>query len=218
LSRPFDELPAEQKVAISDSFTRIRKCYGWTRVRGADFHALNDVITVNEYAEAKGEGSASFIYSDQEYFALVYEYIPSAKLELDAVQRQLDFFYHIGFHPCQDAMGRNWQGPGILLDFGDYNSPVDQWYEGRGACDLCLSAEVLVDRKRVEERLCKEWDKKAELRQRGIKPTEEEVLAEKKRQASRKTAICVEWGYQANPWYTPYFDRKFKHTMFLYTT
>lgn len=115
-------------------------------------------------------------------------------------------------------MERNWQGPGILLDFGDYNSPVDQWYEGRGACDPCLSAEVLVNRKRVEERLCKEWDKKAELRQRGIKTTEEEVRAEKKRQASRETAICVERGYQANPWYTPYFDRKFKHTMFLYAT
>ncbi|KAK4132711.1 hypothetical protein BT67DRAFT_342763, partial [Trichocladium antarcticum] len=95
LSRPFDQLPAEQKFAMSGSPTRLRECYGWTRVRGADFVALNDSIEVNEDVNfSDGEVSASLLEADREYFALVYEYIPKARLELDAVQRQLDFFYH----------------------------------------------------------------------------------------------------------------------------
>ncbi|KAL2021181.1 hypothetical protein VTK56DRAFT_7487 [Thermocarpiscus australiensis] len=100
-ARPFDALPAQQRAEISDSFTRIRKCFGWTRVRGADFLAMNDIIEIDYRAWEKGEGSASYLEPDQEYFAIVYEYIPPAELELDAVQRQLDFFHHIGFQPCQ---------------------------------------------------------------------------------------------------------------------
>ncbi|KAK3941527.1 hypothetical protein QBC46DRAFT_227893, partial [Diplogelasinospora grovesii] len=109
--RPFDDyLPPEQqqqRVSSSGSFTRIRKCFGWTRVQGADFVAMNMVIKIDSRAAMKGEGSASYIRAGQDYFALVYEYIPSAELEVVAVQRQLDFFHHIGFQPCQQMNREN---------------------------------------------------------------------------------------------------------------
>ena len=208
-SRPFDSLPAGQKVAVADSSTRIRKCLGWVRLLGADFVSLNNTIEIDEYAESKGEGSASYIQADREYFGIVYEYIPSAKLERDAVQRQLDFFHHIGFESCQGAKEQNWQGPGILLDFGDYNAPVDQWFEGKSAYHPCDSADVLVDWDRVREEARKEWERQQELREEGIGPTEEEKRAMKKKRMSADTAKHVEWGYQANRWHTSYFDRKY---------
>lgn len=208
-SRDFDGLASDEKVAIGDSLTKIRKCYGWTRVQGARFMALNDIIEVDGYAAEKGEGSASYLEPDQEYFAIVYEYIPETKLEFDAVQAQLDFFHHIGFHHCQGHNERNWQGPGILLDFGDYNSPVDQWFLGRSAYYPCPAAEIVIDRAKVEARVTEEFDRKSMLRDQGILPTEEEKRAEEMEQARGKTARTIERGYQWGRRYRSYFDCEF---------
>lgn len=169
---------------------------------------MNKAIEIDWDAEEKGEGAASYLEADREYFAIVYEYIPRAKLDISAVQRQLDFFHHIGFHPCQGARARNWQGPGILLDFGDYNSPVDPWFAARCAYHAPVSAEVIVDWPKVEERADREWDRKAELREQGIGPTEEELRAEKQQRALSDTARFVERGYKPSRWYTSYFDRE----------
>ncbi|KAK4154005.1 hypothetical protein C8A00DRAFT_14848 [Chaetomidium leptoderma] len=205
-SRDFDGLPAGEKVAISSSFTRVRKCFGWTRVRGADFVAMNNVMKLDHYAEEEGEGSASHIERGREYFAIVYEYLPEAKLELNAVQRQLDFFYHTGFHLCQDTHERNWQGPGVLLDFGDYNSPVDRWFQAGGAYHPCLSAEVVIDMAKVQARAAEERKREHELREAGVEPTEEEEREEEralaKEHASADTARFVEWGYTASRWFS----------------
>lgn len=206
LSRPFDQLPAEQKFAISGSPTRLRECYGWTRVRGADFLALNDSIEVQEDVDSSdGEVSASLLEADREYFALVYEYIPKAGLEFDAVQRQLDFFYHIGFQHCQVPDQRNWQGPGILLDFGDYHSPVDQWFHGGDAFTTCPLAAALLD-----------WD--GYMAKLSKKTTKEEVRAGKKFEARGKTARYVESGYDGELWSVSYFKRKFKLATLLYAS
>jgi hypothetical protein len=194
-------------MAVSESFTRIRKCFGWTRVRGKDFRALNKDMEIDYYAAEPGV-TESYLEADQEYFAIVYEYIPPAKLELDAVQRQLDFFHHIGLHPCQDACERNWQGPGILLDFGDYDVPVDKWFPGRSAYHRTMSARVVVNLKRLEEEVKKEWDRLHELRHSGVGPTEEEKLKEKEKDARMDTARYVELGHRRNRWYRGYFDRK----------
>jgi hypothetical protein len=206
-ARVFDGLPAGEKVMISDSSTRLRKCFGWTRVRGADFMAMNDAIQIDPHAEYKGEGAASYIEGGREYFAIVYEYIPPTKLELNAVQRQLDFFYHIGFHPCQGVNEKNWQGPGVLLDFGDYNSPVDPWFEALCAYHPHPPAEIFIDRAAVEARAREEGDRMRELRDDGIGPTEEEKQEEEKERAAADTAHFVELGYQ-DRWHRSYFDRK----------
>lgn len=210
-SRVFDGLATDQKVAVSTSLTRLRKCYGWTLVRGEAFMAMNDIIETDDYAAEKGEGSASYLKPDQDYFAIVYEYIPERRLELNAVQAQLDFFYHLGFEPCQGVREKNWQGPGILLDFGDYNSPVDQWFEGGGAYYPRPSAEILVDRANVEAREAQEFDSKAKLRQQGIEPTGEEKRAEEMEQMREHTARAVERGYQWGRRYRSYFDCEFLH-------
>jgi hypothetical protein len=169
--------------------------------------AMNDVIEIDDYAADKGEGSASYIDRSREYFAIVYEYISDTKLERNAVQRQLDFFYRIGFHPCQAVKEENWQGPGILLDFGDYHSPVDPWFKALSSYHPCRSAEILVDRAAVEARVEEEEIRMRELEDQGIGPTEEEKRAQEKGRATAKTARYIEWGYQ-DKWHRSYFDRK----------
>lgn len=47
---------------------------------------MNSIIKVDEYARRKGEGSASYLESDAQYYAIVYEYVPEAQLECDSVQ------------------------------------------------------------------------------------------------------------------------------------
>ncbi|KAG7293923.1 hypothetical protein NEMBOFW57_003983 [Staphylotrichum longicolle] len=205
-SRLFDALAPNDKVAISHSFTRLRNCFGWTRVRGADFICLNEIIEIDDYAAEKGEGSASYLEPDRDYFAIVYEYIPETKLELSAVQRQLDFFYHIGFQPCQGVKEKNWQGPGILLDFGDYNSPVDQWFRARRAHHPRPSAELVLDRPNVEARAAQEFDQELRLREQGIGPKKEAKQAQEKQQAIANTARAIERGYQGDQRYRSYFD------------
>lgn len=44
----------------------------------------------------------------------------------------------------------NWQGPGILLDFGDYNSPVDPWFKARCAYHKHTTAEYIIDREKAQ--------------------------------------------------------------------
>lgn len=207
-SRDFDALQGDSKVAVSNSDTRLRKCFGWTRVQGADFMRMNSIIEVDEYAGEKGGGSASYLKSDAQYYAIVYEYIPEAKLELGPLQRQLDFFYRLGFHPCQGIQEVNWQGPGILLDFGDYNSPVDPWFRARCAYHKHTTAEYIIDRQKVQAALTAESKRINNLRDQGIGPTEEEERERKKVRAQSDTARFVEYGYDEYERYLSYFQCK----------
>jgi hypothetical protein len=223
-ARHFDALPDDEKVAVLDSSTRIRQCYGWVRVRGRDFRYMNRKIVIDRRAERKGEGAASYLSDDQEYFAIVYEYLPKTDLERDAVQRQLDFFHHIGFQPCQTPRPDNWQGPGILLDFGDYNSPVDSWFRGQ-ICEWYRKpgdAKYVVDYeavwKRAGEEARRKYDNPNEGKESGNENEQEgkeksdkqreEEKEEKARKARSDTAKSVERGYLKSRWYLGYFERK----------
>ena len=61
----------------------------------------------------------------EEYYAIVYEFIPKADPGdyYEVMQPQLDFFWRVGF--CFSPLRReNWEG-GILLDMSDLINP---WY------------------------------------------------------------------------------------------
>lgn len=145
---------------------------------------------------------------DRDYFAIVYEYIPETPLELDAVQAQLDFFYRIGFESCQGSNIKNWQGPGILLDFGDYEAPVVPLFGGAGAFHKGPSAEFLLHRAEIMARPSTEWDEWHKRYQEG-RLTEEEKLAEKRRRAAGRTAEFIERGYRRGQWDASYFVREY---------
>ncbi|AEO56690.1 hypothetical protein MYCTH_2078222, partial [Thermothelomyces thermophilus ATCC 42464] len=95
-SRVFGDLPEDQKVSLSDMFasTRVRRCYGWIRLGGEALMHLNRLISWDKRLERKGELIPAFFEPERHYYGIVYEYIPPATLEVDAVQRQIDFFYY----------------------------------------------------------------------------------------------------------------------------
>lgn len=87
---------------------------------------------------------------------------------------------------------RNWQGPGILLDLGDYNTPVDKWFPGRAAYQPPVSADVLVDWSAAQEEAAREWNRKEALLDREDESAEHEKLAGQQEFALEETARYVE--------------------------
>jgi hypothetical protein len=197
--RPFDTLPAEQRTEVCASQTRIRRCFGWTVVRGEDVACLNRYISIDSRALRKGEATASYFDRGRQYIGIVYEYVPKAALEQEAVRRQLDFFHWTGFQRCQAVKQANWQGPGMLLDFGDYNSPVDPWFHGASCCFPPAPAAKIVDPAAFHR-----WaiDEATRLRSEATK--EDDERSEMESTIKSKTARLVEFEYhgrQAPPWF-----------------
>ncbi|KAF4446743.1 hypothetical protein F53441_9677 [Fusarium austroafricanum] len=99
----------------------LRECYGWTSISGKDFCALPSILCPPEVRSGR---EVRNIWPTEEYNAIVYEYVPSndVGLDVDVVQKQLDFFWFGGWClvPLQPA---NWGGAGILLDMGDLILP-----------------------------------------------------------------------------------------------
>jgi len=59
----------------------------------------------------------------QDRYAIVYDYVPAGKVEMETAQAQLDFFYRTGFAqmPYRES---NWRR-GRLVDFGDLLPVLD---------------------------------------------------------------------------------------------
>jgi hypothetical protein len=71
----------------------------------------------------------SFLRFDpsSDFYAIIYDFVPPSKLELGVVQTQLDFFYIIGFS-VESLKADNWEGKGLLVDFSDILSPLDNFW------------------------------------------------------------------------------------------
>lgn len=63
---------------------------------------------------------------DETYFCIVYALVPfpEGQLDVDAVVSQLDFFHITGFHSVAFNPD-NWLGRGVLVDFSDLVSPLE---------------------------------------------------------------------------------------------
>ncbi|KAM0249215.1 hypothetical protein ACHAQJ_009121 [Trichoderma viride] len=97
--------------------THINPCHGWTVVDGLD---------INKRLH-KSRGIPAL--QDRQYFAIVYDYVSKGKLQDEAVQAQLDFFYLSGFI-CLPVEERNWRGSGTLVDFSDLLAPHSPMWRG----------------------------------------------------------------------------------------
>ncbi|OIW22697.1 hypothetical protein CONLIGDRAFT_587014 [Coniochaeta ligniaria NRRL 30616] len=96
---------------------QINRCLGWTELGGRSIiRALNRARVLKD------------MDSDKTYLAIVYEFVPKEKLQVDTILSQLDFFYATGFHhvPFNPS---NWLGKGVLVDFSDIIWPFAHPYE-----------------------------------------------------------------------------------------
>ncbi|KAK4241302.1 hypothetical protein C8A03DRAFT_12407 [Achaetomium macrosporum] len=106
-------------LAVS-SVPRFRKCYRWLKISGRDLKELDrgtlapPILTI---AEVQRE-----ILPDQEYFAIVYEYIPENGNDLAAVQSQIDFLCRTGFNFAPTPLRDNWKDS-VLVDLSEIECP-----------------------------------------------------------------------------------------------
>ncbi|KAM5347284.1 hypothetical protein ACJ41O_010289 [Fusarium nematophilum] len=100
---------------------RINRCFGWTRVSGLD---VNQALW--------RAGVLMDISDDVTYYAIVYEFVPKARLDADKILVQHDFFHLAGFYSVT-FNPTNWLADGVLVDFSDLVSPfVDEgWWRER---------------------------------------------------------------------------------------
>jgi len=82
------------------------------------------IVALNQHRQCGNE-----FRPGEEYFALVYEYLPPMRLHEESMQRQLDFFHKIGFR-CHHLADSCWEGPGVLVNPSNYYMPVDQQFPG----------------------------------------------------------------------------------------
>lgn len=192
-SQPFARLPAEKRTSLSDMFaaTRVRGCFGWVRLDGQSLLHLNREISTAGRREEKGELAPEYFESQKQYYGIVYEYVPPAEFDVDAVQRQIDFFHYAGFNTFQPANKVNWEGPGIRLDFGDFRTPVDPDFEGSSYHYKPTTAWFILDLDYPppEEKTTAEKEKRLERpeekrRERGTKARAVEAVYGAKRYAT----------------------------------
>ncbi|KAK3328196.1 hypothetical protein B0T19DRAFT_184613 [Cercophora scortea] len=123
----FEEGRREQRLkAVSGSLPLhstppLRKCFGWLQISGQFLRDLKvdgmapPILKLN--LEVRRE-----IRPDQEYFAIVYEYLPEGENNLAAVQSQLDFLWRAGFCFGLSPREENWKD-GVLVDLSEIASP-----------------------------------------------------------------------------------------------
>ncbi|KAK0727524.1 hypothetical protein B0T26DRAFT_868802 [Lasiosphaeria miniovina] len=161
---PDDAIEYLPSLLKGDGIESSTRCPGIRESRAAEIAYLNRSAAIpgwdrKDYRDHRG--SLEF-HREAGHFALVYEYIPAAKTEMDPVKRQLDFFSQIGFGRCQPMNPCNWQGPGFLIDFGDYNTPIDEWFSKINYRAHREDPEAIVDPTAYDRRMDELWEAEKE--------------------------------------------------------
>jgi hypothetical protein len=101
------------------SAPRSRNCFGWMMVNGTELHALPSKIQPPRVALDRVTRE---IARNQEYFAILYEFIPKSEsgVDIEVMQSQLDLLWLAGF--CIPTQPKNWES-GVLLDMADLICP-----------------------------------------------------------------------------------------------
>ncbi|KAL6693075.1 hypothetical protein J3F84DRAFT_396543 [Trichoderma pleuroticola] len=120
---------AANSISITaSSFPRIRECFGWLTISGAELSSLGPKLWPMGVVLDRVKRQMS---PCEEYFAILYEFVPPQK-ETDTtvdirqvMQAQIDLFWRAGL--CMTSKrSENWTR-GILLDMADL---VSSWHAG----------------------------------------------------------------------------------------
>jgi hypothetical protein len=117
-----DEMGAVQYT----STPRLRGCFGWTKVSGENLFSLPPE---KRPPCVKLDGLVRQMHSDQDYFAIVYEFVPQCRVvaAMDVMQSQLDFFWLVGFCFVPFMRTKEWFRFGVFMDMSDLMCP---WHAG----------------------------------------------------------------------------------------
>ncbi|KAM3555348.1 hypothetical protein MY1884_005635 [Beauveria asiatica] len=109
-----DDCASSPKETIT-SMPRMRKCYGWTKIKGETLYQLP---LLWRPPHLRIERTSRQIQSDMEYTALVYEYVEEGENDEAAIEESLNFFRAAGFSHTRISLARNWKRS-VLIDMSD---------------------------------------------------------------------------------------------------
>jgi hypothetical protein len=97
----------------------IKTCYGWLTIHGKVFPELHwrlrpPVVEVDRIKRS--------FPPDQQYIALVYEYVEEGENDPDTMQKAMDVFWLAGFSRTYSPLLRNWKS-GVLVELSDLVLP-----------------------------------------------------------------------------------------------
>jgi hypothetical protein len=107
----------------------MRKCFGWLRIQGERLYNLPP--TVRPWTVRLRNCADRQILPAQQYFAIVYEYIPEGDNDRGQLQVVLDFLWRAGFIFDQLLRKENWKS-GVFVDLSDIISPVGYGWHPKG--------------------------------------------------------------------------------------
>ena len=127
-------------VRAITTIPHIRKCYGWLTLPRGLFDGTPSWLQPPYLTF--GMKLKRFMQPDQEYPAILYEYIEDRENDPSRVQEALDFFWLAGFSATMSPLARNWKS-NVLLDLGDIVPTrgfgwKERYYKPRDA-DIVLS-------------------------------------------------------------------------------
>lgn len=120
-----EQQPAQRPKPIL-SVPRMKKCYGWLTVDSTLFRGLSRELWPPVIYSGSVKRSMSY---DQEYIALVSEFVEEGDNDPEVVQDVLDFLWEGAFAHTLSSAARNWKSS-VLTDLGDIINPGDYaWKE-----------------------------------------------------------------------------------------
>lgn len=98
---------------------RMKRCYGWLTIPGKVFQKLHWLLRP---PQVEVDRIKRYLRPDQEYIAIVYEYVEEGENDPDTVQKAMDFFWLAGFSRTFSPLWGNWKS-GVLVDLSDIVPP-----------------------------------------------------------------------------------------------
>lgn len=119
---------------------RFAKCYGWLRLnRKKDFTRMPR--SVLPHTVRVGKHIRSLPKEQDEFIAVVYEYVEGGKNDTETVEKVATFLWLAGFSFCARPLARNWKS-GVLVDHSDIVGPLFYGWQKFFYC--LLSAETIL--------------------------------------------------------------------------
>lgn len=117
------------RALIISSVPLMKKCFGWLDINGQVLFDLKD--RKMRPRPVKIEKVYRELQPVQQYFGIVYEYIPEGINNRATVQAALGFFWGAGFDYMQSVREENWKDS-VLVHLSDMVYPLgERWLEGR---------------------------------------------------------------------------------------
>jgi hypothetical protein len=121
------ETEASVPTKTISEIPRLRQCYGWLNFSGGQLEKIPWSMLPPSRRIDKLDRNMS---CDQDYIAIVYEYIEHGDNDHAAVEQVLEFLWLTGFSLTDSCLASNWES-GVLIDLADIVSPRGYGWERR---------------------------------------------------------------------------------------